>query len=187
MKKLLFTLSLLPLFAFAGELKIGTVDTLVLLRNHPRYESDQTLLKNTEKDYAKDIEKLQKEIKSIEDEGRKLAEQMQSPLLAPAAKQKLEKELSDVQNRYLAAQQRLRTSAMTSQEALRKMENQILKATSESIKEKVSAFAEKNGYDLVLDRSAAPYAKSALDVTDGVLKEMGVDPANAKKGDDESK
>ena len=187
MKKLTFALSLIPLLAFGGDLKVGTVDMLALVRNHPRYESDRKLLTSTEKDYAKDLDKIKSEIESIQEEGRKLAEQAQNPMLAQSAKQKLEKDLGDVQNRFMAAQQRLRTAAMSSQEALRKMEGQMLKATSESLNEKIAAYAEKNGYDLIIDKSAAPFAKPGLDVTDGVLEEMGIDPKTAKKGSDEGK
>ena len=45
---------------------------------------------------------------------------------------------------------------------------------------RVKEFAEAKGYDMVLDSQAAVFGKKSFDVTDEILKAMGVDPAKAK-------
>ena len=40
-----------------------------------------------------------------------------------------------------------------------------------------------NGYDLIVESTVTAFAKKSLDVTDGILKAMGVDPKNAKGRD----
>ena len=97
MKKLAIVFALTP-FCLFGELKIGTVDLLTLVRNHPNYESNRNLLKDTEKDYQKKLDVIKADLDKIQEEGRKLAEQQRNPMFAAAAKEKMEKELLERMN-----------------------------------------------------------------------------------------
>ena len=179
MKKLVFcAMSLAAAVAF-GEMKIGTVDMLTLVRNHKSYETNKQTLTDTEKDYQKKLDREKGELEKIQDDGRKLAEQTRNPMLSEAAKQKLEKDLMDIQTRFLQGQQRLRQEAMRSQQELQDLEGRLLKRTTEDLRKNINDFAESNGYDFIFDASAVPFAKRAYDVTPGVLKKMGVDPAKA--------
>ena len=171
-----------------AELKIGTVDMMLLVRNHSSYEQNKNLLLSTEKDYQKRLDGMKSDLESIQDEGKKLADELRNPMLAESAKAKLEKDIIAVQNRFMAQQQKMRQEMMRNQQDLGDLEARLLKAQAEDIKKRISAFATKNGYDAVLDDSAALYAKESLDVTDEILKDMGVDPKKAKgRDDDESK
>jgi Skp family chaperone for outer membrane proteins len=73
---------------------------------------------------------------------------------------------------------------MRNQQDLQDLEARLLKAQAEDIRRQVSRFAEANGYTLVVDASAALFAGKGLDVTDGVLRQMGVDPKQARDGDE---
>jgi Skp family chaperone for outer membrane proteins len=165
--------------SFAG-LKVAKVDMLTLVRNHPGYESNRILLKTTESDYQKKLDKIKGEVEDIQEEGKKLSEQARNPMISAAARQKLEKDLIDVQNRFLAGQQRLRAEAMRSQQDLGDLEARLLKAQTADIRKRVKEFAEAKRFDIVLDSQAAVFAKKSFDVTDEILKAMGVDPAKAK-------
>ena len=180
MKKLMAVLAVVPLVAMA-DMKLGTLDMMVLVRNHKSYESNKQFLSATEKESQAKLDSMRKDIEKIEDEGRKLAEEAQNPMLAASKRQELEKKLVDIQKKYVAGQQALRSEAMRAQQDLQAMETKFLKITSDDLRKTISAYAEKNGYDLIVDASAAPYAKKSIDCTDGVLKEMGVDPAKAIK------
>jgi len=171
--------------AFGG-LKVGTVDMLLLVRNHSSYETNKELLTNTEKDYRKELEAMKQKLDEMQEEGRKLAEELQNPMLAAAAKEKSEKELAAVQRRFVQQQQKMRERAMDNQQELAKMEATLLKSQASDLKKRVADFADKNGYDLIVDASAAIFATKDLDVTDEVLKSMGVDPkaARAKEKDE---
>ena len=180
MKKLIAVATVALCASVFADMKIGTVEMMVLVRNHSRYDSDKKLLQETEKRYQKDLDALKAEIDAIQEEGKKIADQAKNPMLAQGAKDKLEKEMLDVQNRYIKAQQGLRAEAMKSQEKLQDLESSLMKVTTDEIREKVNAFAEKNGYDLIVESTVTAFAKKSLDVTDGILKEMGVDPKTAK-------
>ena len=56
MKKLVFAVMAAAAMAASAETKIGTVDMLLLVRNHPNYDTNKTLLMSTEKDYQKKLE-----------------------------------------------------------------------------------------------------------------------------------
>ena len=180
MKKLVFALALVPVLAVA-DVKIGTVEMMTLVRNHKSYDSNKRFLTDSEKESSARIDTMRKDVEKIQNEGQKLAEEAQNPMLAAARRQELEKQLVDIQKRYVTVQQQLRNEAMRAQQDLQAAEAKFLKITGEDLRKTINAFAKKNGYDLVIDSTAVPYFKPEFDVTDQVLKEMGVDPAKAVK------
>ncbi len=163
-----------------ADIKVGTVDMMLLVRNHPSYESNRDYLRSTERDYQKNLDAMQSVLEDLQDEGQKLAEELKNPMLSESAKQKAEKEIMDVQRRYVKQQQDLRKKAMENQQQLSEAEARLLKSQADDLKKRITKFAEANGYDLVLDGAAAVYHSSALDVTDAILKDMGVDPKEAR-------
>lgn len=173
--------------AFA-ELKIGIVDMMILVRNQSQYEANKQLLLSTEKDYQKRLDAMKSEMDSMQDEGKKLADEYRNPMLSQAAKTKLENEMMALQQKLMTQQQKLRAEAMRNQQDLGDLEARLLKAQADDIRKRVSDYAGKNGYDCILESTAAIFAKPELDVTDGVLQEMGVDPKTAKRSaEDEGK
>ena len=188
MKNTIAIFAILAASAAMAELKIGTVDMMVLVKNHPSYETNKNLLQSTERDYQKRLDQMKSELDSIQEEGRKLADEYRNPMLAQAAKVKIENDLGDVQKRFMEKQQFLRNEAMRNQQDLADLEARLLKAQAEDIKKRVEVFANKTGWDMILDSSAAIFAKEIYDVTDAVLQDMGIDPKVAKgKAEDESK
>jgi Skp family chaperone for outer membrane proteins len=184
MKKIALIAALAATAVASADIKIGTVDMIMLVRNHSSYEPNKKLLNDTEKDYAKKVDRMKADLEEIQEEGKSLSEQLRNPMLAPAAKAKLEKDLLDIQNKFLSGQQAIRNEMMRSQQDMQGLEGRLLKATTEDLHKRIDDFAEKAGYDLILDVSAAPFAKKSLDVTPDILKAMGVDPATAKGSKD---
>lgn len=180
MKKLVGILSVALSLSAVAELKIGVVDMMLLVRNHPQYESNRTLLTSTEADYKKRLDAMKSDLDSIQDEGRKLADELRSPMLAEAAKKKLENRLVDIQTRYMKQQQTLRSEAMRNQQELQDLEARVLKQQASDLKKRVEDYAKRAGFDMILDASAAIYFAEKFDVTEAILKEMGVDPKKAK-------
>jgi len=186
MKKLALALALVPALALA-DMKIGTVEMMTLVRNHKSYENNKRFLSDSEKESQAKLESMRTDVEKIQAEGQKLAEEAQNPMLAAGKRQELEKKLVDIQKKFVAGQQALRSEAMRAQQSLQENEAKFLKITGEDLRKVINGFAEKNGYDLIIDSSALPYSKKSLDVTDGVLKAMGVDPAKAVKPDKDGK
>ena len=188
MKKIMLGMMALCAATAFGDMKIGTVDMMVLVRNHKSYDTNKKMLQDSEKDYQRELDQVKSELDALQDEGKKIADQGRNPMLSQAQKDKIEKELLDIQNKYVAGQQKLRSKAMESQQKLQELETQLLKITTEEIRAVVNKFADDNDYDLIIESTVTAFAKKSFDVTDGILKEMGVDPKHAKgKEKDEGK
>ena len=188
MKRIILVAAVAASAAAFGDLKIGTVDMMALVRNHPSYETNKSLLQSTEKDYQRRLDGIKAELETLQNEGKKLADELKSPMLAATAKTKIENDLVKVQEDFMAKQQKLRSEAMHNQQELSDLEARLLKTQAADLKKRIGEFAEKNGYDLVIDASAAIFSKKSYDVTPQVLKAMGVDPkAAAAKEKNEGK
>ena len=188
MKKIIAVAAVALCASVFADLKIGTVEMMLLVRNHKSYDTNKKMLQDSEKDYQKDLDNMKAELDALQDEGKKVADQARNPMISQAQRDKIEKELLDIQNKYVAGQQKLRAKAMESQEKLQEFEARLLKATTEDIRAAVSKFADENGYDIIVESTVTAFAKKSLDVTDSILKEMGIDPKYAKgREKDESK
>lgn len=185
MKTLVTLLALVPALAFA-DLQLGTVDLMLLVRNHPDYDRNKSLLEATDKDNQKKLDDIKAEGDKMQEEGKKLAEQFRSPMLNDKAKGELEKKIAELQKKLMGLEQRYRSEAMRCRQELQDLEGRLLKATTADLRKRINKYAENGKYDMILDKNAAPYSKSSFDVTDDLLREMGVEPAKAK-GRDEGK
>ena len=186
MKKLIFAMMAMAATGAFAEMKIGTVNLMRLVRNHPNYESNKTLLTATDKDYQKKIESIKAEGDKLQEEGKKLADQMRNPMLAPKAKTEVENQLMEIQKKLMGVEQHYRSEAMRFRQDLQDLEGRLLKTTTDDLRKRIGKYADEKGYDFVFDKNAAPYSKPSYDVTDDILTAMGVDPKNAKD-DDEGK
>ena len=186
MKRLLFTAVMAVAMVASAEMKFGTVDMMMLVRNHPNYDSNKTLLTSTDKDYQKKLELIKSDGEKLQDEGKKLAEQVRNPMLTAKAKGDIESQLMDIQKKLVGIEQRYRSEAMRCRQDLQDLEGRLLRTTTDDLRKRVAKFAEEKGYDMIFDSSATPFAKKSFDVTSDLLKAMGVDPATAK-GKDEGK
>ena len=86
MKQLIIAAALAAALAAGAETKVGTVDLMLLVRNHPDYERNKTFLSDKDKDGQKKLDEIKKEGEELQDEGKKLAEQFHNPILAEKAK-----------------------------------------------------------------------------------------------------
>lgn len=186
MKKLMFAAALASAMVASAEMKVGTVNLMLLIRNHPNYDANKELLTSTDKDYQKKVGAIKSEGESLQAEGKKIAEQLRNPMLAAKAKADVEKQLMDIQQKLMGIEQRYRAEVARCRQDLQDLEGRLLKTTTDDLRKRLAKFAEKKDYDLILDKTAAPFAKAKYDVTDEMLQELGVEPKNAK-GRDEGK
>jgi len=190
MEKLLFVVMTVAVTAMTAEafadMKVGVVDMLLLVRNHPNYDSNKTLLTSTDKDYQKKLDLIKGEGEKLQEEGKKLAEQLRNPMLLAKAKADSEKQLMELQQKLIGIEQRYRNEALRCRQDLQDLEARLLKTTTDDLRKRLAKYAEEGHYDFILDSNAAPYARKSYDVTDAMLKKLGVDPKEAK-GRDEGK
>ena len=180
MKKLIVVALAFATGASFAEMKFGTVEMLKLVRNHPNYDSNKALLESTDKDYKKKLDNIKSEGEKLQAEGKKLVDQLRNPMLAAKAKADLEKQVGEIQQKLMAIEQRYRSEMSRCRQDLQDLEGRLLKTTTDDLRKRISKFANEKGYDFVLDSNAIPFSKPDYNVTDAILKAMGVDPATAK-------
>ena len=122
MKKLTFMAVALAAMVASAETKIGTVDLMLLIRNHPNYDANKELLTSTDKDYQKKVEAIKSEGESLQAEGKKIAEQLRNPMLAAKAKADIEKQLMDIQQKLMGIEQRYRAEVARCRQDLQDLE-----------------------------------------------------------------
>ena len=163
--------------AASAEMKIGTVSLEALIKNHPSHESNRALVKSTADDYRKKMESRQDDAKALMEEGRKIQSDWQNPMLSSAAKADLQKKLEGIQRKMLAVQQEMRAEDQHCQEELADLQQRLFKIEKKDVEAKINEFAKEQGYDIIVDKAACGFAKPELDVTDAILKKMGVEPS----------
>ncbi len=181
MKKIMMMAAMVAALVAAAEMKIGTVNMVDLVRLHPDHEKNRTLVRTTDSDYKAKLDAKQDELKEIADEGKKAQSDLQNPMLSAQARAAAQKKLEGIQQRFLAGQQDMRQMASRFQNDLNELESRLIKLETEDIRAKISAFAKANGYDFIADGTMLAFAKESYDVTDEILKSMGVDPAKRKE------
>lgn len=174
MKKILFSCMCLAAVSASAGVKIATVNLEILIKNHPSHESNRTLVKSTADDFRKKMESRQEKAKALVDEGKKIQSDWQNPMLSATAKADLQKKLEDVQRKLFAAQQEMRAEDQRCQEELADLQQRLFKIEKKDIESRLADFANDEGYDILVDVAACGFSKSGLDVTEAVLKKMGV-------------
>lgn len=175
MKKLVFACVCAAAAAVSAGMKFGVVNLEILIKNHPSHESNRTLVKSTADDYRKKMEQRQDKAKALVEEGKKIQSDWQNPMLSAAAKADLQKKMEDVQRRLFAAQQEMRAEDQRCQEDLADLQQRLFKIEKKDVEQNIAKFAKDEGYDLIIDEAACGFAKSGLNVTDAILKKMGVE------------
>jgi outer membrane protein len=176
MKKLLFV------FAFAlttavsmaqtAPLKIGYADTEYIFAQMPeakQFETElQTLRTQLKNRYDAKVAEFQKKLKEYQEYGE---------TVPAAVKQNSERELQQLQ-------QNLQTLEQDSQSELDKKRLALLNPVQTRIGKAIEDVAKENGFSLILnlgisDLDILLYGDEKLNVSDLVLKKMGVTPAPA--------
>ena len=170
MKKIMMLAAMAAMMTAVAEMKVGTVNMVDLVRLHPDHEKNRALVKTTDSDY-----------KEIADEGKKAQGDLQNPMLSTSARAEAQKKLESIQQRFLSGQQEMRQMASRFQGDLSDLESRLIKLETDDIREKIRAYAKKNGYDFIADGTLLAFVKESYDVTDDILKSMGVDPAKRKE------
>ncbi len=142
----------------SAESKIAVVDVAHVLEGTEEGLRARGILK-------KEFDKAQQEIDAKQTELRKEQDDIekQSRILSREAMQKRmeawQRRMVELQTRYVDHQQRLqKKQGELTQPILRKMMAVI------------GRLAKKNGYELILDKQAAPYVRQDLDLTDQVIQ-----------------
>ena len=165
----------------SAAMKVGTVNLETLIKNHPNHESNRTLVKSTADDYRTKMESRQEQAKALMEEGKKIQSDYQNPMLSAAAKSDLQKKMEGLQRKLYALQQEMRADDQHYQEELADLQQRLFKIEKKDVEAKIAEFAKEKGFDLIVDVAACGFSRPDLEVTEDILKKMGVEKTKTDK------
>lgn len=163
-----------------AEMKVATVDLDKVFTAHPKTQAAEAELKKAEEAVEEEMEQVAEGLRALEAEVTKLREAARSPLLSDEARAAKRAEAEDKLTELQEAQLRARRTQETKLKQLREQLMASRQGIVDELLKEVAAFAEAEGFDLVLDRSGmtmnmvplAVYSAPELDVTERLIERL---------------
>lgn len=158
-------------------LKVATVDMQALFKDFHQTKTTKLKFEEEQQGVAKDFEERQKALVTLKEEADSMQKQLGDPSIADAKKQQLFSERQAKLQQFEATQNELQEFVQRKKRALAEEMQLRTKAILEEIQGKVEAFAAKDNYDYVLDKTGTStsqvpillYTKDATDITGALL------------------
>lgn len=175
----LFLTLLISSVAFAG--KLGVVEMEILLRLHPNTAADESLMKEMVERLDAEQEQGKAQLKELNAAFEKAVETYENPSLSEKARAKARADAQTRQRALIEADGEFRRKQQQRQRELAETESRMVKRTTDKLREIITAYAKANGYDMIFAANVMPYYSPAVDVTDAILRTMGIDPAKRRE------
>jgi Skp family chaperone for outer membrane proteins len=176
--------ALLAATALVAQDKTAVVNMIDLVRFHPNRERDRKLMQETEKEYQAKLDKQRDRFEQLRDDYDKAVKEARNPALNDKAKAEAEDKAMKHRDVLTEADRDLRGEMQKLQRELSELDTRLLRQVTGDIREILAKFAQEKQYAVVLDGTTIAYYDTKLDVTDEVLKRMGVDPKVRKEAKD---
>ncbi|WP_394809555.1 OmpH family outer membrane protein [Nitrosomonas sp.] len=149
-----------PAMVFAGDIKIGVVNTEKILREslpaiQAQKKIDQEFVPRDE-----DIKRMAVQAKTLQDKLEK-----DSTAMEETERRNLERNLANLSREYQRAQRQMR-------EDLNVRQNEEYSVILERTNRAISKIAETEKYDLILQLQDSVYRSQRIDITDKVIKAL---------------
>ncbi len=168
--------ALLAATMLVAQEKTATVNMVDLVRFHPNRERDRKLMQDTEKEYQAKLDKQRDRFEQLRGEYEKAVKEARNPALNDKARAEAEDKAIRHRDVLAEADRDLRQEMQKLQRELGELDARLLRQVTGDIREVITKFAKEGKYGVILDATTLAYSDPKLEVTDAVLKLMGVDP-----------
>lgn len=144
--------------SFAEINKVGVVDLQKIMQTSPQMN---TVKQTLEKQFKARRDKLV----SMEADLKKNVEKFQRDNAVMSDSQK-----KDMQKKIMTDRQVFETEGQKYQQELSAAHNKEMEALYNKVRTAISKIAQDDKFDLIIQKDAAPYSASSMDVTDQVMK-----------------
>lgn len=152
--------------------KIFVVDMAKVFDGHYKTEEQQNKLKSDEKKAVEELERLDKEIRTMADKFKEQKDQMDNPALTTEARDRAKadatKTMEDIQQKQQEGQQFRANAQRTFQQRIGNFRAVLI----EEISKLATDIAKKKGGTVLMDKGSLVYADPAYDITDEVMAEI---------------
>ena len=166
--------------------KTAVVNMVDLVRFHPSRDRDRKLMQDTEKEYQGKLDKQRDRFEELRNEYEKAVKEARSPALSEKAKADAEDKAVKHRDVLADADRDLRQEMQKLQRELGDLDTRLLRQVTGDIREVINKYAQETGVGIILDGTTIAYFDPKLDVTDDVLKRMGVDPKVRKEAQEKA-
>jgi len=146
--------------AFADWAKVGVVDLQKIMQTSSQMKAIQTKLEGQFKPRRDKLVATETGLKADMDKFKR-----DSAVMSQAEKKALEKKI-------VSTQQKFELEGQQYQQELSTAHNEAMEELYGKIRQAISKVAASEQFDLILQKDAAPFSISKLDLTDKVLKEI---------------
>jgi len=169
-----------------AEEKTVVVNMIDLIRFHPNRERDRKLMVDMEKEYQGKLDKRRERFEQLRDDFERTAKETRNPALSDKARAEAENKALKQRDVVAEAERDLRQEAQKLQRELGDQDTRLLRQVTNEIRETITKYAKDSKISIVMDASTLAYYDAKLDVTDDVLKRMGIDPKVRKEAKEEA-
>ncbi|HNX33097.1 MAG TPA: OmpH family outer membrane protein [Kiritimatiellia bacterium] len=176
-----FMAAVLAATVMLAQEKTAVVNMVDLVRFHPSRERDRKLMQETEKEYQAKLDKQRDRFEQLRDDYEKAVKEARSPALNEKARAEAEDKAMKHREVLTEADRDLRQEMQKLQRDLGELDTRLLRQVTSDIRDVLSKYAQETKSTVILDGTTIAYFDPKLDVTDDILKRMGVDPKVRKE------
>ena len=166
--------------------KTAVVNMVDLVRFHPSRERDRKLMQDTEKEYQTKLDKQRDRFEQLRDEYEKAVKEARNPALNDKARAEAEDKAMKHRDVLAEADRDLRGEMQKLQRELGDLDARLLRQVTGDIRSVLTKYAQETKFSAIFDGTTMAYFDPKLEVTDEVLKRMGVDPKVRKEAKDKA-
>jgi len=166
--------------------KTAVVNMVDLVRFHPSRERDRKLMQDTEKEYQTKLDKQRDRFEQLRDEYEKAVKEARNPALNDKARAEAEDKAMKHRDVLAEADRDLRAEMQKLQRELGDLDARLLRQVTGDIRSVLTKYAQEAKFSAIFDGTTMAYFDPKLEVTDEVLKRMGVDPKVRKEAKDKA-
>ena len=167
--------------------KTAVVNMVDLVRFHPSRERDRKLMQDTEKEFQAKLDKQRDRFEQLRDAYDKIVKEARNPALNEKARAEAEEKAMKHRDVLTEADRDLRQEMQKLQHELGDLDTRLLRQVTGEIRETLTKYAQENKFSVIFDATTMAYSDPKLDMTDEVLKRMGVDPKVRKEAKEKDK
>ena len=169
-----------------AEEKTAVVNMVDLVRFHPSRERDRKLMQDTEKEFQAKLDKQRDRFEQLRDEYEKAVKEARNPALNDKARAEAEDKAMKHRDVLAEADRDLRAEMQKLQRELGDLDARLLRQVTGDIRSVLTKYAQEAKFSAIFDGTTMAYFDPKLEVTDEVLKRMGVDPKVRKEAKDKA-
>lgn len=169
-------------FQAGAEIKIATIDIEKIVDLHPDTNRNRELLRDTVKDFQKDLDALENSVVAARKAASAAIEESRNPAYGEKKRKEIEEDAQKKIELASAAQREYEEKRRDLQRDLNNQELRMLRLTVREIEGKVAEYAKAKGITAVLPTSgsrlgiapAVVWAEKSIDITADIMDALGI-------------